>query len=102
LKTDASLYDTSTKAKIEIEHFLPHDQDIKCYHWLLGIQKTPVRVSIEKVPEHIRLQRLEKLEKQAKSQNWNLSSLRIKLCSYNLYVTNANETLLPSSLIRVS
>jgi len=101
LKTDSSLYDLSTKNKINIEDFLPDDQQIKCFHCLLGTQKTPVRVSIEKVPEYVRIERLEKLNKQAKSQNWTLSTLRIKLCGYNLYVTNASEELLPTSLIRL-
>ncbi len=101
LKTDASLYDLSSKNKINIEDFLPDNQQIKCFHCLLGTQKTPVRVSIEKVPEYVRLERLEKLKKQAKSQNWTLSILRIKLCGYNLYVPNAREGLLPRSLIRL-
>lgn len=101
LKTDASLYDLSSKNKINIEDFLPDNQQIKCFHCLLGTQKTPVRVSIEKVPEYVRLERLEKLKKQAKSQNWTLSVLRIKLCGYNVYVTNASEGLLPRSLIRL-
>jgi Transposase DDE domain len=103
LKSDASLYQkkNNTYEQINLENFLPDDEQIHSYHWLLSKQKTPVRVCIEKVPEWVRLQRLEALEKLAKSQKWNLSSSRIKLCGYNLYVTNTSEAQLPESLVRL-
>lgn len=100
LRADATLYDLAGQ-KIGIETFLPDDFELRCYDWLLGSQQVPVRVCIEKVPESVSLQRLEKLRKQAKSLKWNLSELKIKLCSFNLYVTNADSARLPASLIRV-
>lgn len=60
----------------------------------------PVRVWVERVPDHVKEQRLDKLRKLAKSQKWNLSERRVMLCSYNLYVTNASEEQLPESLMR--
>lgn len=99
LRVDATLYDLAGQ-KIGIENFLPDHQQLHCYDWLLGSQQIPVRVCIERVPEWVKLQRLEKLKKQAKSLGWNLSELKIKLCDFNLYVTNADSTRLPASLIR--
>lgn len=104
LRSDLSLYQPPTAqqpaAKIELSHFLPSDDQLVSYHWLLGEQKTPVRVCIEKVPDAVKIERLAKLEKLAKSQKWVLSALRLELCGYNLYVTNTSETQLGSSLIR--
>lgn len=100
LRADATLHDLAEQ-KIGLGDYLPDDFEVHCYDWLLGSQHTPVRVCIERVPESVRLQRLEKLRKQAKSLRWNLSELKVKLCGFNLYVTNADSTRLPASLIRV-
>jgi hypothetical protein len=104
LRSDVSLYQPATASqppvRIELSQFLPADNQLVSYNWLLGNQKTPVRVCIEKVPDGVKTQRLAKLEKLAKSQKWDLSALRIQFCGYNLYVTNTSETQLASSLIR--
>ena len=95
LKTDASLFDTETDESIALMDVLPKDNSMVSFNCFLAHPKThkgavPVRVCIEKVPQSVKEQRLEKLQKTAKSQQWNLSELRIKLCGYNLYVTNRN------------
>jgi Transposase DDE domain len=106
LKTDASLFDLKTNESIALVDVLPKDDSMISFNCSLGHPQThkgsiPVRVCIEKVPQSVREQRLEKLQKTAKSQKWNLSELRIELCGYNLYVTNASQEQLPSSLIRL-
>lgn len=103
LKSDANLYRQTDNGyqPIALEDFLPEAPHLHSYHWLLGKGKTPVRVCIEKVPEPIRRQRLETLNKLAKSQKWKPTPARIKLCGYNLYLTNTSESQLPQSLIRL-
>jgi Transposase DDE domain len=106
LKTDASLFDLKTNESIVLADVLPKGDSMISFDCSLAHPQThkggiPVRVCIEKVPQSVREQRLEKLQKKAKSQNWNLSELRIELCGYNLYVTNASQKQLPSSLIRL-
>jgi Transposase DDE domain len=106
LKTDASLFDLKTNESIALVDVLPKDDSMISFNCSLAHPQThkgsiPVRVCIEKVPQSVREQRLEKLQKTAKSQKWNLSELRIELCGYNLYVTNASQEQLPSSLIRL-
>ena len=106
LKTNASLFDAYTDEPISIATMLPKDETMLCLDCYLAHPKThknsiPLRVCIEKVPESVKKQRLDKLHKTAKSQQWNLSELRIDLCGYNLYATNANQELLPTTLIRL-
>lgn len=108
LKSDASLFDSQTGESIKLEHILPQQEQetTVCLPFYLAHPKThknsiPVRVFIEKVPQSVQEQRLKKLQEQAKKQQWNLSDLRIKLCAYNLYITNASEQQLPDTLIRL-
>jgi hypothetical protein len=106
LKSDASLFDSQTGDSIKLEDILPPQDTTVCLECYLAHPKThknsiPVRVFIEKVPQTVQQQRLKKLQEQAKKQQWNLSDLRIKLCAYNLYVTNASEQQLPKALIRL-
>ncbi len=85
---------------VEIEELLPENQEHLCHQLGLGNKKMPVRVCVERVPDQVREQRLEKLSKLARSQKWNLSERRVMLCGYNLYVTNASREQLPESLMR--
>lgn len=103
LKSDASLSKQMPDGEwqgVEIEDLLPKNQEHVCHELGLGKKKMPVRVWVERVPDHVKEQRLDKLRKLAKSQKWNLSERRVMLCSYNLYVTNASEEQLPESLMR--
>ncbi|MCU0471392.1 MAG: IS4 family transposase [Arcicella sp.] len=106
LKTDASLFDLQTNESISLVDVLPKDDSMVGFNCSLAHPQThkdaiAVRVCIEKVPQLVKEKRLDKLQKTAKSQKWNLSQLRIELCGYNLYVTNASQEQLPSSLIRL-
>jgi hypothetical protein len=103
LKSDASLSKQMPDGQwqdVEIENLLPENQEYLCHQLGLGNKKMPVRVCVERVPDQVREQRLEKLSKLAKSQKWNLSERRVMLCGYNLYVTNASQEQLPDSLMR--
>lgn len=103
LKSDASLSKQMPDGEwqgVEIEDLLPENQEHLCHELGLGKKKMPVRVWVERVPDQVREQRLDKLRKLAKSQKWNLSERRVILCGYNLYVTNASEEQLPESLMR--
>lgn len=106
LKTNACLFDPDTNEPISIANHFPKDDSIVSFECYLAHPKThknsiSVRVCIERVPEPVRLQRLDKLQKAAKSQQWNLSELRVELCAYNLFITNASQEQLPSELIRL-
>ncbi|MEA5261084.1 transposase, partial [Arcicella aquatica] len=106
LKANASLFDPHTNEPISLVTLLPKDDSIVSIECYLAHPKThknsiAVRVCIEKVPETISQQRLEKLQKTAKCQQWELSELRVELCAYNLFITNANQEQLPSELIRL-
>lgn len=106
LKTDASLFNLQTNESINLVDVLPKDDSMIWFNCCLAHPQThkgaiPARVCIEKVPQSVREQRLDKLQKTAKSQKWNLSELRIEHCGYNLYVTNTSQEQLPSSLIRL-
>jgi Transposase DDE domain len=64
--------------------------------------KLAVRLVIEKLPEEIRLKRLKKLKAQQANQSkqsniWKSSALKKLLCGFNLFITNATQTLLSSS-----
>ena len=106
LKTNACLFDPDTNEPISIANYFPKDDSMVSFDCYLAHPKThknsiAVRVCIERVPEPVRLQRLDKLQKAAKSQQWNLSELRVELCAYNLFITNASQEQLPSELIRL-
>lgn len=106
LKTDASLFDLQTNQPIAIIDRLPKDDEMVWFECSLAHPKThkesiPVRVCIEKVPQDVKEQRLAKLQKTAKCQNWNLSELRIELCGYNLYLTNTTQEQIPATIIKL-
>lgn len=103
LKSDATLSRQGPDGawqRVEVEDLLPVGGELLCHHLGLGKEYLAVRVCLERVPDYVREQREQKLRKLAKSQEWNLSELRVRLCGYNMYVTNAGSELLPDSLMR--
>lgn len=103
LKSDATLSRQGPDGgwqRVEVEDLLPAGGELLCHQLGLGKECLAVRVCLERVPEQVREQREQKLRKLAKSQAWNLSERRVRLCGYNMYVTNASSEQLPVSLMR--
>ena len=103
LRSDAYLSQQNTDGSwqaVKLAQYLPGLQGRQAYHLGLGKNHLPVWVYIEKVPEAVRVERLEKLQKQAKSLAWNLSEERKELCAFNLYVTNAAPEKIPPVFVR--
>jgi hypothetical protein len=64
------------------------------------------RLLFERVPEEVRLQRLERCRKaqattSQKRRHWQISALKEFLCGYNLYLTNAGADKLPDEVVRL-
>lgn len=61
----------------------------------LGKDKVKARLIVEAVPEQVKQQRLYKYrqlyQRQNKTRHWEMSLTKERLCSYNLYLTNAPE-----------
>lgn len=103
LKSDATLSSQGPDGdwqRVEVEDLLPVGEELPCHHLGLGKECLAVRVCFERVPEQARQQREQKLRKLAKSQAWNLSERRVRLCGHDMYVTNASSEQLAASLMR--
>ena len=67
-----------------------------------GKQKIPGRLISEQVPETVKQQRLAKYRQthanqSKKGKQWEMTANKELLCGYNLYITNAPETKLPTA-----
>jgi len=63
-------------------------------------QKLPVRLIIEKVPNSVAAEKRRKLKTDKQNKRKNISKKRLAFCDVNAYITNANQNILPTDLIR--
>ena len=99
-RTRTSLYRKADKKakEIEIANLLPQQVGQVCSHQVYAGKKHRLKtyLLIERVPHQVATQRLENLIVNAKrNPKWQVSEERKQLCGYNLYLTNAPETVLP-------
>jgi Transposase DDE domain len=63
-------------------------------------EKLPVRLVVEKIPDHIYEQRMRKGTKSAKSKKCTVSKEHKVRCRYNLYITNAPQEKISTQMIK--
>jgi hypothetical protein len=101
-KSGANLYskDVAGKWKKEpIDGLLSKTQGILSHHLFLGQEKLPVRLILVPVPEAVAHKRIEKLQKTAKHKKWNLSDDRLKMCHFNIFITNIDDDVSDQTIV---
>lgn len=101
-KSGANLYskDAAGKWKKEpIAALLSKTHSIYSQHLFLGEEKLPIRLVVVPVPEGVALKRIEKLRKTAKHKKWNLSDDRLKMCHFNIFITNIEDDLSDQTIV---
>jgi hypothetical protein len=68
--------------------------------YLGRINKIPVRVIFERVPNEVAAEKRRKLKTDKQNKRKGLTLGRLAFCDVNAYITNAGEDLLPKTLIR--
>lgn len=107
-KADAA-YTIKTKTGFERINFLdllPKDKDqIEHANIYVGVRKEKLqcRLIIETVPQEVVAKRLKKLERlKSKNPKWKISEMRKRMCSYNIYITNAPKEKLDAKMARIA
>lgn len=107
-KANAVYYQKNEQGKlkrIELEKVLPKPgENVELKEVFVGSGKTKfkARLLFESVPKQVAEQRLEKLKKKAKRHKGKkVSEQSKKMCWFNIYLTNASPTDLPTELIRL-
>lgn len=104
-RTRTSLYRNADRKaeEIDITDLLPQQVGQVCSHQVYAGKKHRLKtyLLVERVPDDVATQRLENLIVNARrNPKWQVSEERKLLCNYNLYLTNAPETLLPAEECR--
>jgi hypothetical protein len=63
-------------------------------------EKLAVRLIIEKVPDSVAAEKRRKLKTDKQNKRRSISKERLVFCDVNAYITNANQKILPTDLIR--
>lgn len=103
-KSGANLYSKSDAGKWEQEPIgglLSKSQAICSHHLFLGQEKLPVRLVAVPVPEEVALNRIEKLRKTARHKKWNLSDDRLKMCHFNVFITNIEDDVSDQTIVDI-
>lgn len=67
----------------------------------LGLKrKLHVRLILERVPDHVAAEKRRKLKIDKQNKRKNISQERLAFCDVNAYITNADQHMLPTDLIR--
>lgn len=72
--------------------------DIKVF--LGNIEKLPVRLILERVPDEIAAAKRRKLKSDKQNKRKSLSKSRLDFCDVNAFITNADREILPTETIR--
>ncbi|HAS43877.1 MAG TPA: IS4 family transposase [Microscillaceae bacterium] len=110
-KTGTGLYNQDAQGKyhpVDFEEMLGKHQPASTYLPEVFVgkrEKVKCRLLLSPVPEDVKQARIKKAEAQYKTRKTKegkspkVSDLKKKLCGYNIYITNADEQKLPTSLI---
>lgn len=101
-KSGANLYSKDSAGKYEkepISALLSKTQGICSHHLFLGQEKLPIRLVVVPVAEELALKRIEKLRKTAKHKKWKLSDDRLKMCHFNIFITNIEDELSDQTIL---
>lgn len=63
-------------------------------------EKLPVRLILERVPDEVAAEKRRKLKTDKQNKRKNISKERLAFCDVNAYITNADQDVLPTELIR--
>lgn len=63
-------------------------------------EKLPVRLILERVPDEVAAEKRRKLKTDKHNKRKNISKERLAFCDVNAYITNADQDVLPTDLIR--
>lgn len=101
-KSGANLYSkgaTGEWKKESMTELLSKNPGIYSHHLFLGEEKLPIRFVVVPVEEKVALKRIDKLQKTAKHKKWNLSDDRLKMCHFNIYITNIEDDLTDQTIV---
>jgi hypothetical protein len=109
-KTGTTLYTKNSKEEfidLDIEKYVQQigaNNGVQNATIYFGKKKIQGRLICEGVPQEVKQQRLDKYRKshanQSKNrQQWEMTATKELLCGYNLYITNATEKKLPTSVV---
>lgn len=91
--------------RINLADYLPkagQTKELKDIYVGAGKTKVKARLIMQAVPKEVAEQRLKKLEEYAsKHKKLTISEQRKAMCFFNMYITNAPEEILPTSLVRL-
>ena len=63
-------------------------------------EKLPVRLILERVPDEVAAEKRRKIKTDKQNKRKNISKGRLAFCDVNAYITNADQDILPTDLIR--
>lgn len=93
-KSGAKVYSKNAAGKWEeepIAALLSKAQRLCSQQLFFGQEKIPVRLIIVPVPEQVAIERVAKLRKTAQHKKWNLSADRLRMCHFNIFITNIED-----------
>jgi hypothetical protein len=103
-KSKTNLYSKDKNGKwisVDTAAIFKSTKELKDATFYLGQQKIPIRLIVQPISSEDAKKRLAGLKKEAKHKDWNQSETRELLCSFNVFITNIDDSINAESIIEL-